>query len=220
MFSPLSAAAAGSDFFNLIPQGAVSQGEIFYLTWLSLTRSCFWAEHFNILLVKCIVWNMHTILQVIPLCIILRNSNTISYASKQWHQKLQPYNCLPETSLQNTVSYNVLESAFILSPKQEKHFFHWVFNTIVTMKTLIFCGIIMSICFAYPTQISVLKLGSFLAINISGWWMSFISELLFYMQFLLTLPNLLISIKIFQTFLYVNLILIKARLEETEKGKK
>lgn len=50
--------------------------------------------------------------------------------------------------------------------------------------------------------------------------MSFISELLFYMQFLLTLPNLLISIKIFQTFLYVNLILIKARLEETEKGKK
>lgn len=50
--------------------------------------------------------------------------------------------------------------------------------------------------------------------------MSFISELLFYMQFLLTLPNLLISIKIFQTFLCVNLILIKARLEETEKGKK
>lgn len=49
--------------------------------------------------------------------------------------------------------------------------------------------------------------------------MSFISELLFYMQFLLTLPNLLISIKIFQTFLCVNLILIKARLEETEKGK-
>lgn len=48
--------------------------------------------------------------------------------------------------------------------------------------------------------------------------MGFISELLFYMQFLLTLPNLLISIKIFQTFLYVNLILIKARLEETEKG--
>lgn len=48
--------------------------------------------------------------------------------------------------------------------------------------------------------------------------MGFISELLFYMQFLLTLPNLLIFIKIFQTFLYVNLILIKARLEETEKG--
>lgn len=78
----------------------------------------------------------------------------------------------------------------------------------------------MNIFFTYPIQISVLKLGSFLAINISGWWMSFISELLFYMQFLLTLPNLLISIKIFQTFLYVNLILIKARLEETEKGKK
>lgn len=73
----------------------------------------------------------------------------------------------------------------------------------------------MSIFFCLSNTNFSVKIG----INISGWWMSFISELLFYMQFLLTLPNLLISIKIFQTFLCVNLILIKARLEETEKGK-